>query len=303
MSLALFGCFWYILRDAQFVAKARSDEKLPSEERSYRRTRFSVDVIREAVKVFDQQINPDENLKPVLDMYVYVSEDLRREYVNEEEFFADYITASDSAHYQRKFRVKNREKGLLRVLSTPAAPAAPDKNVRVSIKVAATEPSQIKAVLNVFEANKEKSLLPMEKPKKKEPVVFIGHGHSEDWKQLRDHLRDKHGFEVEAYEARPRAGHTMENVLATMLAKATIAFLVMTGEDETVTGSMNPRLNVVHELGLFQGKLGFEKAIVLLKHGAAEFSNIEGLQQIRFTDIEKVFGEVVAIINQQSRNN
>jgi predicted nucleotide-binding protein len=280
------------------VAKAQS-EKLPSEERSYRRTRFSVEVVREAVKVFDQQINPERNLEPVLDMYLYKTEDLRLDYVNEEEFFADYITAPDSVHYLREFRVGKLKKGLLRVLSTPAAP---DKDVRVSVKVAAKEPAQIKAVLNVFETHKEKSLLPVETPKKKEPVVFIGHGHSEDWKQLRDHLRDKHGIEVEFYEAGPRAGHTIENVLETMLAKATIAFFVMTGEDETVAGSMNPRLNVVHELGLFQGKLGFKKGIILLKRGAAEFSNIAGLQQIRFTDITEVFGEVVATINQESRN-
>jgi predicted nucleotide-binding protein len=281
------------------VAKGQSD-KLPSEERSYRRTQFSVEVIREAVKLFDQQINPDGNLEPVLDMYLYMTEDLRRDYVNEEEFFADYITAPDSAHYLRKFRVRNRDKGLLRIWSTPAAP--PLKDVRVSVKVEAKEPSQIKAVLNVFESNKEKSLLPVETPKKK-PIVFIGHGHSEDWKQLRDHLQDMHGFEVEAYESGPRAGNTIENVLETMLAKATIAFFVMTGEDETVAGSMNPRLNVVHELGLFQGKLGFKKAIILLKRGAAEFSNIAGLQQIRFTDIREVFGDVVATINRESRNN
>jgi hypothetical protein len=280
------------------VAKAQSD-KLPSEEHSYRRTRFSVEVIREAVKIFDQQINPDGKLEPVLDMYVYLSEDLRRDSVNEEEFFADYIIAPDSAHYLREFRVGNLDKGLLRVWSTPAVP--PDKDVRVSVKVGAEGPSQIKAVLNVFEANKGKSLLPVEAPTKK-PVVFIGHGHSEDWKQLRDHLRDMHGFEVEAYEARPRAGHTIEKVLETMLSKATIAFFVMTGEDETVAGSMNPRLNVVHELGLFQGKLGFEKAIILLKRGAAEFSNIAGLQQIRFTDIKEVFGDVAAAINRESRN-
>jgi predicted nucleotide-binding protein len=281
------------------VAKGKS-YKLRSEEHSYRRTRFSVEVIREAVKVFDQQINPDGKLEPVLDMYLYITEDLRRDYVNEEEFFADYITAPDSAYYLRKFRIRTHDKGVLRVLSTPADP--PVKDVRVSVKVEAKEPSQIKAVLNVFESNKEKSLLPVEPPKKKEPIVFIGHGHSEDWKQLRDHLRDKHRIEVEFYEAGPRAGHTIENVLETMLEKATIAFFVMTGEDETVAGSMNPRLNVVHELGLFQGKLGFKKGIILLKRGAAEFSNIAGLQQIRFTDITEVFGEVVATITQESRN-
>ena len=73
----------------------------------------------------------------------------------------------------------------------------------------------------------------------------------------------------------------------------------MTREDETLAGSMNPRLNVVYELGLSQGKLGF--TIILLKRGAAEFSNIERLQQIRFTDVREVFGDIVAIVNQQSK--
>ena len=133
--------------------------------------------------------------------------------------------------------------------------------------------------------------------------MFIGHGHSQDWKQLRDHLRDVHGFKIEAYESGPRAGLTIEHVLQTMLEKASIAFLVMTGEDETVAGNINPRLNVVHELGLFQGKLGFHKAIILLKDGATEFSNIEGIQQIRFTNIKEVFGDVVGTINREFPNN
>jgi hypothetical protein len=35
-----------------------------------------------------------------------------------------------------------------------------------------------------------------------------------------------------------------------------------------------------HEVGLFQGRLGFEKAIVLLEDGCEEFSNIKGLVQM-----------------------
>jgi predicted nucleotide-binding protein len=38
----------------------------------------------------------------------------------------------------------------------------------------------------------------------------------------------------------------------------------------------------VHEIGLFQGRLGFRKAIVLVEEGCSEFSNIHGLTQIRF---------------------
>jgi predicted nucleotide-binding protein len=41
-------------------------------------------------------------------------------------------------------------------------------------------------------------------------------------------------------------------------------------------------MNVVHEAGLFQGRLGFERAIILLEEGCKSFSNIEGLGQIRF---------------------
>jgi len=57
----------------------------------------------------------------------------------------------------------------------------------------------------------------------------------------------------------------------------------MTAEDQQTTGEYLPRMNVVHEAGLFQGRLGFERAIVLLEDGCEEFSNITGLGQIRFT--------------------
>jgi predicted nucleotide-binding protein len=264
----------------------------------FRRTRFSVEVIKEAVKVFDQQANPDGKLEPRLDMSVAL-EDEEQEYDDEEEFFADYRKSSDSARYVRRFGEEGRNTALMQLSSRPGTRP---NDVQVDVKVEAERLPQILAVLNVFQANREKSLLPVETPKKKQPIVFIGHGHSEDWKQLKDHLRDMHGFEIEAYETGPRAGLRIEHVLQTMLNKASIAFLVMTGEDQTVAGSINPRLNVVHELGLFQGKLGFHKAIILLKTGVTEFSNIEGLQQIRFADIKEVFGEVVATINRESRS-
>jgi predicted nucleotide-binding protein len=56
----------------------------------------------------------------------------------------------------------------------------------------------------------------------------------------------------------------------------------MTAEDETEDGKVRARENVVHEAGLFQGKLGFERAIILREEGCEEFSNIKGLVQIEF---------------------
>jgi predicted nucleotide-binding protein len=66
------------------------------------------------------------------------------------------------------------------------------------------------------------------------------------------------------------------------LEDASFAFLVMTGEDNAGDGSSRARENVVHEVGLFQGRLGLRRAIVLLEDGCSEFSNINGLTTIRF---------------------
>jgi hypothetical protein len=38
-------------------------------------------------------------------------------------------------------------------------------------------------------------------------IIFIGHGRSTDWRDLKDHLQDKHGIQVEAYETGSREGH------------------------------------------------------------------------------------------------
>jgi len=88
-----------------------------------------------------------------------------------------------------------------------------------------------------------------------------------------------------------------------MLTQSSFALLVMAGEDETISGDFKARDNVIHEAGLFQGRLGFEKAIVLLEEGCREFSNINGIEQIRFSkgNIKETFGDVVAVIRRGSQ--
>lgn len=86
-----------------------------------------------------------------------------------------------------------------------------------------------------------------------------------------------------------------------MLTASSCGLLVLTGEDETAGDEMNPRQNVVHELGLFQGELGFPRAIVLLEDGVNEFSNIHGIQQIRFSKgrIRESVGDVLAFLRRE----
>ena len=135
----------------------------------------------------------------------------------------------------------------------------------------------------------------------KNVTVFIGHGRSRLWRDLKDHLQDMHHFKVEAYETGSRAGYTIQEILNDMASKASIALLVHTGEDIDRDGNEHARQNVVHETGLFQGKLGFKRAIVLLEDGTSEFSNIAGLQQLRFQkgNIKEVFGDVLAVLKRE----
>ena len=112
--------------------------------------------------------------------------------------------------------------------------------------------------------------------------VFIGHGQSPVWKDLRDFLRDRLSVDWEEFNRDSPAGLSTPQRLEEMLEKSCFAFLVMTAEDEHLDGSLHARENVIHEMGLFQGRLGFKRAIVLLEEDCREFSNIYGLTQIRF---------------------
>jgi len=152
-------------------------------------------------------------------------------------------------------------------------------------------------VLNVFNRAYDSHKVPPEEALKK-VTVFLGHGRNTLWRDLKEHLRDLHGINVTAYETGVRAGFTIQEVLEKLSSEASMAFLVHTGEDIDRDGQVRTRENVIQETGLFQGKLGFKRAIVLLEEGCNEFSNIAGLQQIRFAkgNIREVFGDVLAVL-------
>jgi predicted nucleotide-binding protein len=131
--------------------------------------------------------------------------------------------------------------------------------------------------------------------------VFIGHGgKSKEHLQLGVWLTDE-GLEWEVFDREPTAGLSTKERLSEMLDNARIAFLLMTAEDEIANGKVRARENVVHEVGLFQGRLGFTKAIVLLEEGCEEFSNISGIGQIRFPkgDVRPALDEVRKVLRRE----
>lgn len=131
--------------------------------------------------------------------------------------------------------------------------------------------------------------------------IFIGHGRSLLWRELKDFINERLHLPWEEFNRIPIAGVTNITRLSQMLDSSGIAFLVLTAEDERTDGTVIARQNVVHEAGLFQGRLGFMRAIVLLEEGCEEFSNIQGLGQIHFPRgrIQSAFEEVRRVLERE----
>lgn len=132
--------------------------------------------------------------------------------------------------------------------------------------------------------------------------IFIGHGRSSDWRDLKDFIQDRLNLPYDEFNRIPVAGTPNTVRLNQMLEQAGIAFLVMSAEDELSDGKYQARMNVIHEVGLFQGRLGFEKAIVILEESCEEFSNIQGLGQIRYPkgNISAIFEDIRRVLERES---
>jgi hypothetical protein len=148
-----------------------------------------------------------------------------------------------------------------------------------SVTISSPVKSHIMQIFNFLEESRPSAsrIIEEKENEEQEPQemrVFIGHGRSKAWEELKNHLQDKHGYRVEAFESGERAGRAVRDIREDMLNRSCLAFLVLTGEDETADGGIRARQNVIHETGLFQGRLGFSRAIVLLEEGVETFSKI-----------------------------
>jgi len=128
--------------------------------------------------------------------------------------------------------------------------------------------------------------------------VFFGHGRSPLWRELKDQVLSLGVLDWDEFNREAVAGRTTIDRLKEMLDAATFAFLVMTAEDEMGEGETRARQNVIHEAGLFQGRLGFERAVVLVEDGCSTFSNIDGLTIIKFPtgNIRVTFDDVRRVL-------
>lgn len=213
-----------------------------------------------------------------------------------DEFLIDYVKCERANIYS----IGRGDRDLQITLGKGIFPGTIETSVGVSDPDRAT----IATIFSMFDDAESEATVPLPPLPPKEtviPRVFIGHGHSGLWRDLKDHLHEKHGVIVQAYETAARAGHTIRDILSDLADASDFALLVLTAEDESADGSIRARQNVIHETGLFQGRLGFNKAIVLMEEGVDEFSNLAGIQQIRFAkgNIKETYGEVIATLRRE----
>jgi hypothetical protein len=263
---------------------------MPTKEKEYHLVIFTPEVIMQAVQLMKEiSGKPEESRKFI----IHLNSGERWMHDNQDEFFADYRKKFEYCAMGKSFMGK----GNIEIQCYKPF------GVRTIVSVYLPKREEVERVFAIFEDNADKCRIPIKsaQPKVK---VFIGHGHNTQWRDLKEHLQDKHGLEVQAFETGARAGLSISDVLDEMLTNSSFATIVLTGEDKDANFNIHARENVIHELGLFQGRLGWRKTVALVEEGISEFSNIHGLQQIRFSKdhIKESFGELLATIKREFPN-
>ncbi len=130
--------------------------------------------------------------------------------------------------------------------------------------------------------------------------VFIGHGHNNAWARLHHFLERNLRLHPLLYEEMPREGQSIVPILEHLVGQADFAVILMTAEDVMADGKKRARQNVVHEAGFCQGRLGFERVVLLKQKGLEDISNLSGLQFIEFEGdrIEDAFPALVGFFLQ-----
>jgi Predicted nucleotide-binding protein containing TIR-like domain len=266
---------------------------MPLKKLTFEWVKFRPEVIRAALETFERYLPKELRTGKATQRIVDLDTGVHWEHDTDEEFFSDYrqpCSAMFSSH--RIFGTANPD---LTVAFYSGRP-------RTEVSVRLPERFQVEEVFEVFASRTSESLInrPTSQPPP-QPHIFIGHGQSKSWRDLYDHLRDQQKLHVTAFESDPQAGKITKDVLIRMATGASFALLVHTAEDEQADSTLRARQNVVHETGFFQGRLGFERAIILREDGCESLTNLAGVQEIRYPvgRIRETFGDVVATIRRE----
>jgi sugar/nucleoside kinase (ribokinase family) len=97
--------------------------------------------------------------------------------------------------------------------------------------------------------------------------VFVAHGGNPQWRAVKAFVEDEMRLPVHSFETGVWGSTQVTEALNDLLARCGFAVCVLTAEDLSADGQWQARQNVVHEVGLFQGRYGFDRVILLVEEG------------------------------------
>ncbi len=108
--------------------------------------------------------------------------------------------------------------------------------------------------------------------------VFLSHGRSAVWTRVQTFIEKETFLNLEAieFEQRPKGGRTIAQKLQDESEQCSYAVVVITGDDLDDKGEPHMRENVMHEIGFFQGRYGFDRVCLLREEGVTIPSNLSG---------------------------
>ncbi len=139
--------------------------------------------------------------------------------------------------------------------------------------------------INLFGLEKEIDTKTEQKTQKNDvKSVFIVHGHNEEMKLAVARTTEKLGLDAIILHEQPNQGRTIIEKFTDYGSSASFAIVLLSPDDELLSGSLRARQNVILELGFFIGRMGRSNVLVLFKE-AEKFempSDISGVLYVPF---------------------
>ena len=139
-------------------------------------------------------------------------------------------------------------------------------------------------------------------PAKSEALaIVVGHGKSPLWKPLRDRIAEVIRLPCHGFQQVPLPGLGTMAAMLEVMPKSRFAILVLTREDVETEGELATQLNIVRLAGLFQGRLGFTRVLLLLEECATLLPGVKDLPLLVFPEGNPlaVWPKILAILENE----
>lgn len=114
------------------------------------------------------------------------------------------------------------------------------------------------------------------------PGIALGHGKSALWRSFHEQIVADFPIPCHGFQQVPLPGLGTMAAMLEVLPRARFAILMLTCEDAAAEGELAAALNVVRLAGLFQGRLGFSKVLLLMEDGATVLPGVNDLPRLVF---------------------